>query len=58
MGPTNDEDDMVTPPVAEVPVRSESQTRAGTAAELGDDQANLDEWLAPGFEEAGYGYGV
>jgi hypothetical protein len=58
MGPMNDEDEMVTRAVGEVPVRSESQTDAGTVAEPGDDQAGVDERLVPAIEEAGYGYGV
>jgi hypothetical protein len=58
MGPMNDDDDMTTRAVGEVPVRSESQTDAGTVAERGDDQAGVDERLVPAIEEAGYGYGV
>ena len=58
MGPMNDDNDMTTRAVGEVPVRSESQTDAGTVAEPGDEQAGVDERLAPVMEEAGYGYGV
>ena len=58
MGPTNDDNEMVTRAMGELPVRSESQTDAGAAAERGDDQAGLDERMAPAIEEAGYGYGV
>ena len=61
MEPMNDDDDMVTRTAAEVPVKSESQRDAGSAAERGDDEAGVEERLEPGIpgiEEAGYGYGV
>ena len=58
MGPMDDEDVMVTGAPAEIPVRSESQQGAGAGAEGGDQEGGVDERLAPGLEEAGYGYGV
>ena len=58
MGPVNDDDDMVTPAAAEVPVRFDPAKDAAAAAERGDDSDGVEERLAPGIEEAGYGYGV
>ena len=58
MGPVNDDDDMATRKTAEVPVRSESPGEADVLAQTGDAEAGAEEWLAPGMEEAGYGYGV
>ena len=57
MGPVN-EDDEATRTTAEVPVRSESPAEAGAVAPPGDQEAEVEERLAPGAEEAGYGYGV
>jgi hypothetical protein len=57
MGPVND-DDETTRTTAEVPVRSESPADAGAVAQPGDQEAGVEERLAPGAEEAGYGYGV
>jgi hypothetical protein len=58
MGPVNDDDDMATRKTAEVPVRSESPSEAGVVAQTGEAEAGAEERLAPGMEEAGYGYGV
>lgn len=58
MGPVNDDDDMATRTTAEVPVRSESPADAGAVAQPGDQEDGVEERMAPGAEEAGYGYGV
>ena len=58
MGPMNEDDDRVTQTAAEAPSGSESQKDAGAVAERRDEEAGAEEWLVPGIEEAGYGYGV
>ena len=57
VGKVNEDDALVTRPAAEVTVRCEP-TQSATTAGGGGDTAGADEWLAPGTEEAGYGYGV
>jgi len=52
----NDDDGMVTGAPGDGPARSETQQDAG--AEGGNEEAGVDERLAAGLEEAGYGYGV
>ena len=57
VGKVNEDDALVTRPAAEVTVRCEPIPSATTAGEGGETDG-ADEWLAPGTEEAGYGYGV
>ena len=58
MGPMSDEDDSAVGTAPEMPVKSESQSDTGAGAEGGGEAAGVEERLAPGIEEAGYGYGV
>ena len=58
MGPMNDDDEGVTRTVAEGPVKSESKQGDAAVAEHGDEKVGVEERLALGLEEAGYGYGV
>ncbi len=58
MGPMDDDDGSVTQKAGEVPAGPEQQKDAVAVAERRDEKIGAEEWLVPGIEEAGYGYGV
>lgn len=58
MGSMNEDDGSVPQTAAEAPAGPESQKDARIVAERPDKEIAAEEWLVPGMEEAGYGYGV
>jgi hypothetical protein len=55
---TNDEETAGARPAGQLNVRFEPAVEAAAGAEGADARKGADEFLTPGLEEAGYGYGV